>query len=93
MTKNHACWIVFTAFNVVFCCVLSFYQTTASASPPIRKPPTAIGQPLADLVRLQSETVDELRAMRALLEKQNELLQRNLGREASEHNTASRAES
>ena len=62
------------AFFVVCCCVLGFYQTTAAAPKPTAKPPRAIGQPLADLVRLQSETVQELRAIRVLLEKQNQTL-------------------
>ncbi len=64
-------------FLAVSCGVLGFYQTSAAAPPKVVKPPRAIGQPLADLVRLQSETLHELRAMRALLQKQNELLQRN----------------
>ncbi len=63
------------AFFAVCCCVLGFYQTTAAAPKPTAKPPRAIGQPLADLVRLQSETVKELRAIRVLLEKQNQTLQ------------------
>ena len=62
--------------TAVCCCVLGFYQTTAAAPKPTAKPPRAIGQPLADLVRLQSETLRELQAIRGLMEKQNKILER-----------------
>ena len=62
--------------TAVCCCALGFYQTTAAAPKPTVKPPRAIGQPLADLVRLQSETLRELQAIRGLMEKQNKILER-----------------
>jgi hypothetical protein len=68
-------WRTRAAIFAVCCCVLGFYQTTTAAPKPTAKPPRAIGQPLADLVRLQTETVQELRAIRGLLEKQNRVLQ------------------
>lgn len=58
----------------VFCYVLGFYQQTSAAPRPVEKPARAIGQPLADAVRLQSEMLNELKAIRSLLEKQNALL-------------------
>ena len=67
------CW-TWVALFAVCCCVLGFYQTTDAAPKPTAKPPRAIGQPLADLVRLQTETVQELRAIRQLLEKQDRVL-------------------
>ncbi len=67
---------VLALWIAVCCCVLGFYQTTAAAPKPTAKPPRAIGQPLADLVRLQSETLRELQAIRGLMEKQNKILER-----------------
>ncbi len=69
--------VVLALWTVVCCCVLGFYQTTAAAPKPTVKPPRAIGQPLADLVRLQSETLRELQAIRGLMEKQNKILERS----------------
>ena len=68
---------VLALWTAVCCCVLSFYQTTAAAPKPTAKPPRAIGQPLADLVRLQSQTLRELQAIRGLMEKQNKILERS----------------
>ncbi len=65
---------VLALWIAVCCCVLGFYQTTVAAPKPTVKPPRAIGQPLADLVRLQSETLRELQAIRGLMEKQNKIL-------------------
>ena len=67
---------VLALWIAVCCCVLGFYQTTTAAPKPTVKPPRAIGQPLADLVRLQSETLRELQAIRGLMEKQNKILER-----------------
>jgi len=68
---------VLALWAAVCCCVLGFYQTTEAAPKPTAKPPRAIGQPLADLVRLQSETLRELQAIRGLMEKQNKILERS----------------
>ncbi len=62
---------------VVFCYVLGFYQQTDAAPRPVQKAPRAIGQPLADAVRLQTDMLQELKAIRGLLEKQNELLKQS----------------
>ena len=68
-------WFVLAVANAGLWCMLGFYQTSSAAPQPIAKPPRAIGQPLADSVRLQSEMLGELKAIRRLLEQQNKLLQ------------------
>jgi len=79
-------WATLAVFTAVCCYVLIFYQTTDAAPKPTAKPPRAIGLPLADLVRLQNETVRELQAIRTLIEKQNKLLQGS-GRTATQDNS------
>ena len=61
-------WIVLIVANVLFCSMLSFYQTSSAA------PPIGPGEPFANAVEQRAEMVTQLKAIRRLLEEQNTLL-------------------
>ena len=65
--KRPTGWILLIVANVLFCCVLSFYQTT-DAAPPKAK------QPFANAVEQRMEMVGELKEIKNLLKEQNALL-------------------
>ena len=65
--RNRTAWWLVLAANVVFCCVLSFYQTTDAAAPKVR-------EPFANSVEQRMEMIAHLREIRDLLREQNELL-------------------
>ena len=68
---SHNRWITTGLAIAVCCCVLSFYQATASA----QRSPNPAKPPFASSVEQRVETVNELKAIRDLLKEQNRLLQ------------------
>jgi len=66
MTQR-AGWILLIVANVLFCCVLSFYQASDAAPPKPR-------EPFANAVEQRMEMIGELKAIRGLLKEQNALL-------------------
>lgn len=60
-------WIVLVVANVLFCCMLSFYQTSNAA-------PRGVGEPFANAVGQRGEMITQLKAIKKLLEQQNALL-------------------
>lgn len=60
-------WAVLIAANVLFYCVLSFYQTSSAAPQPTRLP-------FANAVEQRIETVKLLNEIKELLKEQNALL-------------------
>lgn len=60
-------WIVLILANVLFCCVLSFYQTTGAAPQNTRQP---FGNPVAQ----RNQIISELQDIKALIKEQNALL-------------------
>ena len=66
MTRR-AGWVLLIAANVVFCCVLSFYQATAAA-------PAKAKQPFANAVQQRIEMINQLKEIKNLLKEQNALL-------------------
>ena len=59
--------IVLVVANVLFCCMLSFYQTSDAA-------PQGAGEPFANSVEQRGEMINHLKAIQRLLEDQNALL-------------------
>jgi len=66
MTRR-AGWVLLIGANVLFCCVLSFYQATAAD-------PAKAKQPFANAVQQRIEMINELREIKGLLKEQNALL-------------------
>ncbi|MHB8899673.1 MAG: hypothetical protein ACYC6Y_13075 [Thermoguttaceae bacterium] len=54
----------------VFCCVLGFYWVPAQA----QRTPTPAKPPFASSIEQRAESVNELKAIRTLLEEQNRLI-------------------
>ena len=66
--RRRTAWTILIAANVLFYCMLSFYQTTDAAGP--RKNPP----PFASSIDQRMEMVGELREIKNLLKEQNALL-------------------
>lgn len=64
-------WSVLIGANVLFCCVLSFYQTSDAA-------PKQNGPPFANSVEQRFELIELQRETNKLLKEQNELLRQQL---------------
>ncbi len=60
-------WSYLVGANVLFCCVLGFYQNTIAA-------PGGAGEPFANSVQQRAEMVAELKKISGLLQEQNALL-------------------
>ena len=60
-------WTILILANVLFCCVLSFYQTTGAA-------PQNTRQPFANPVVQRNQIISELQGIKTLLKEQNALL-------------------
>ena len=67
MKKASFRWSALIAANVLFCCVLSFYQTTGAAPTPPRLP-------FANSVEQRGEMIKQLKEINAQLKEQNALL-------------------
>lgn len=62
-------WSLLVAANVIFCCMLSFYQN-GNAAPAPRS-----GEPFANSLSQRNEMIRELKEIKALMREQNALLQ------------------
>ncbi len=63
-------WVTTILAVVVCCCVLSFYRATAVA----QRTPSPPKPPFASSVEQRIETVNQLKAIRELLQEQNRLI-------------------
>ena len=68
MTRR-AGWILLIVANVLFCCVLGFYETTDAAPPKVKAK-----QPFANAVEQRMEMIKQLKEINDLLKEQNALL-------------------
>ena len=64
--KSNRRWTVLVGANVLFYCMLSFYQASDAQSPP--------SQPFANAVEQRIEMIGQLREINAELKAQNALL-------------------